>query len=208
MDLCAYIYLSRSSYIRWMRTPVYLDTRIGKYVPEVCSDTCARTCIHVRVSRTRQCAASTCKKQVYNRQDYSGSARKEIITLRVRLTRRRTSDAYVWRYTTRNMCDVTYTVLEMHVRLRRAYLCTERVSLMQRNRFAVTTAVPFISWITTPLRQESLCSWGYVTVYANRWFCRVKYYDSNMAENGANFSPRNETFELQTFRLRFILRLK
>lgn len=34
--------------------------------------------------------ASTCKKQVYNREDYSGSARKEIITLRVRLTRQGT----------------------------------------------------------------------------------------------------------------------
>lgn len=72
------------------------------------------------------------------------------------------TDAYAYVWWIRNICDVTYTVPEMRVRLRRAYLCPERV-LMQRNHFAVTTVAPFISWIMIPLEEESLCSWKFYT---------------------------------------------
>lgn len=55
--------------------------------------------------RTRQGVQVRAKKQVYNREDYSGSARKEIITLRVRLTRQGT------RMHTTYACDGTRHVI-------------------------------------------------------------------------------------------------
>lgn len=181
-------HLSSSFLIYSLYVHVYFDTCTGKYVLQVeYVRTYLRTCIYMYIHAVRDNVRKYAQKTVYNRynrQNYSRSAKKEIITLHVCLTRWRTRmhmcDGI------RNMCDVTYTVLEMCVRLRRAYLCPERV-LMQRNHFAVITVAPFISWVMIPLEEESLCLWEF---YTNRqfyrvwtllfWCCKIWYENNSM----------------------------
>lgn len=145
MDLCTYIYLSHFLYIRSM----YIYCSSIRVQGNVYSKfTQIRTCTPVYVLYA--CAyetgcASTCKKTSVQQGGLQRVSKKGNNHSSCAFNASRNAYAYdvcVWRYTTRNMCDVTYTVPEMHVRLRRAYLCAERVSLMQRNRFAVTTILP------------------------------------------------------------------
>lgn len=156
MDLCANIYLSRFSYIRWMYVHfVYFDICRGKYVLQVeYVRTYLRTCIYMLHATMCKYVQKTSVQQA-ELQQVSKKGNNHSSRVFNALT-----DAYAYVWWIRNICDVTYTVPEM--RLRRAYLCLERV-LMQRNHFAVTTVAPFISWIMIPLEEESLCSWKFYT---------------------------------------------
>lgn len=142
MDLCTYIYLSHFLYIRSM----YIYCSSIRIQGNVYSKfTQIRTCTPVYVLYAcvyETGCASTCKKTSVQQGGLQRVSKKGNNHSSCAFNASRNAYAYVWRYTTRNMCDVTYTVPEMHVRLRRAYLCAERVSLMQRNRFAVTTILP------------------------------------------------------------------
>lgn len=128
-------HLSFSFLIYSLYVHVYFDTCTGKYVLQVeYVRTYLRTCIYMYIHAVCDNVRKYAQKTVYNRynrQNYSRSARKEIITLHVCLTRWRTRmhmcDGI------RNICDVTYTVLEMCVRLRRAYLCPERVLMRTKS---------------------------------------------------------------------------